>query len=209
MSGCVFINSSRSISTGRESVAAPGGTSSICPARTLRTRRGSFTRERRQRPSSVINLLWPAASDSKMTVVPVMATVTLFVVMAPPRESFGTRRRIEPLSSFAVRPALLKLKIVSAPRRVMVRSENVSSERDSPPVRTAVSSETLSFTAAGRASAWDGRSLTSRMICVTSASEEAAGAVGRAARTARLAIEPARILEARFIWQFGFGGVLE
>lgn len=199
MSGCVFISSSRSTSTGTGSVVASGGTSSICPARTLRTRRGSFTRERRARPSKVINLLLPAASDSKMTVVPVMATVTTLVLMAPPRESFGTRRRIEPLSSFAVRPALLKLKTVSAPRRVMVRSENVSSERDSPPVRTAVSSETLSSTAAGRASASDGRSLTSRMICVTRASEDAAVTVGRGARTARLAIEPARSLEARFI----------
>jgi hypothetical protein len=93
-----------------------------------------------------------------------MATVTALFLIDPPPESFGTRNRIEPLSTFAVRPALLKLKIVFAPRRVMVRSAKVSSERESPPVRTPVSSETLSFKAASRAAASVGSSLTSRMI---------------------------------------------
>jgi hypothetical protein len=108
--------------------------------------------------------------DSKITVVPVTATVTALDLMAPPPEFFGTRRRIEPLSSWTLRPALLKLKIVFEPRRVMVRSAKVSSERESPPVRTPVSSRTVSFTTAGRAAASEGRSFTSRIIWVTRAS---------------------------------------
>ena len=43
-------------------------------------------------------------------------------------------------------------------------------ERESPPVRTPVSSRTLSFTTAGRAAASEGRILTSRIIWVTRAS---------------------------------------
>jgi hypothetical protein len=162
MSGWFRITSLRSMFTGMGRVVAPGGTSIIWPARTFRNSRGFAVSDTRALPSSVINFLPRFAS--KITVVPVTATVTALFLMVPPPESLGTRSRIEPLSTFAVRPALLKLKIVFEPRRVIVRSGKVSSERDSPPVRTPVSSATLSFTAAGRAAASDGRSFTSRMI---------------------------------------------
>jgi hypothetical protein len=148
INGWVRINSSRSMSTGIGRVVAPAGTSSICPPRTVRDSPGLLLRESRDVPSSVISLLPPTESVSKITVVPVIATVTALLLIDPPPEFFGTRNRIEPLSMFAVRPDLLKLKIVFAPSRVIVRSGNVSSERESPPVRTPVSSETLSFTAA-------------------------------------------------------------
>ena len=153
INGWVRINSLRSMYTGIGSVVAPAGTSSICPARTLRNWPGLFVKKSRELPSSVINRLEPSGPASKITVVPVMATVTVLFLMAPPPEFFGTRNRIEPLSRFAVRPASLKLKIVLAPRRVMVRSAKVSSDRDSSPVRTAVSSATLSLMSASRGSA--------------------------------------------------------
>jgi hypothetical protein len=162
--GCVRINSSRSIVTGEGKSVAPGGTSNIWPARTVRHWLGFVLRAMRAVPSSVVNLLCPSGVLSKITVVPVMATVTALLRIDPPPESFGTRSRIEPLSTFAVRPLLLKVKIVFAPSRVIVRSWNVSSERESPPVRTPVSSLTWSFRAAARGSALAGKRLTSRMI---------------------------------------------
>ena len=164
MSGWFSITSFKSMLTGIGNVVAPAGTSSIWPARTLRESPGFDVSETRARPSSVINLLFVPRLPSKITVVPVIATVTALFLMVPPPESLGTRSKIEPLSTFAVRPALLKLKIVFEPRRVIVRSGKVSSERESPPVFTPVSSETLSFTAAGRSAASDGSSFTSRMI---------------------------------------------
>jgi hypothetical protein len=159
-----------------------------------------FVKESRELPSSVINLLAPSAPASKITVVPVMATVTVLFLIAPPPEFFGTRKRIEPLSTFAVRPASLKLKIVLAPRRVMVRSAKVSSDRDSSPVRTPVSSETLSLMSASRGSDSVGRSFTSRMIWVTCASfGVAANAVETDSAAAMTRYERPRILETNFI----------
>ena len=64
----------------------------------------------------------------------------------------------------------LKLKIVFAPKRVRVRSVNVSSVRESAPVRTAVPLRMLSFTTAGRGAACPGSSLTSFTTWVTRAS---------------------------------------
>jgi hypothetical protein len=148
----------------------------------------------------VVNWLCPSGLLSKITVVPVMATVTALLRIEPPPEFFGTRSRIEPLSTFAVRPLLLKVKIVFAPSRVIVRSGNVSSERESPPVRTPVSSLTWSFKAAARGSALAGKRLTSRMIWVTRASVDGAPVRAGTSRTmARPAIEPTKICEAVFI----------
>src|SRR5262249_46758771 len=62
------------------------------------------------------------------------------------------------------------LKIVFSPRRVMVLSLKVSSLRDWTPVCTAVPWRTSSFTAAGRADAFDGSTRTSWMTWVTLAS---------------------------------------
>ena len=149
------------------SSVASAGTSNNWPGPTFRDSLGFVLRETRADPSSVINLLGPCSLRSKITVVPVIATVTALLRMEPPPEFFGTRSRIEPLSTFAVRPLLLKVKIVLAPRRVIVRSANVSSDRESPPVRTPVSSVTWSFKAAARGSALAGKRLTSRMIWVT------------------------------------------
>ena len=148
-------------------------------------------------------MLLPAGSASKITVVPVIATVTALLRIVPPPESFGTRNKIEPLSTFAVRPDLLKLKIVFAPSRVIVRSGKVNSDRESPPVRTPVSSETLSFKLASRAAASAGSSFTSRMIWVTRASlGSAAIAVGYGKMNAAQVREPARILIADLIARF-------
>lgn len=209
MSGWLFMTSLRLMFTGIGRVVAPAGTSSICPARTLRKSPGFERRAIRELPSRVINLLLVPPPDSKMTVVPVIATLTALVLIDPPPESLGTRRRIEPLSTLAVRPPPVKLKIVFEPSRVMVRSGNVNSERDSPPVRTPVSSETLSFTAAGRAAAWEGRSLTSRTIWVTRASFAAAVAVGLGTRrNTRPSAELARILEVVFMGRVGFAEFL-
>jgi hypothetical protein len=163
ISGDLMIRS-RSTFTGNGSLVAPAFTSNICPALTFRVWRGYFTKARRAAPSKTINLLLPKRVDSKINVVPVIPTVTAFVLNSPPPESFGTCTRIEPLPSCPLRPALLKLKIVFAPRRVIVKSSKVSSERDSSPVRTAVFSLTWSFSAAGRGGASDRRSLTSRII---------------------------------------------
>jgi hypothetical protein len=115
-------------------------------------------------------LLRPDRADSRITVVPVIPTETALVVMRAPPESFGTRRSIEPLLKSTLRPALLKLKDVFAPRRVIVSSRKVSSDRESSPVRTPVPSFTLSFTTADFAADLEGRSLTSRMTRVTRAS---------------------------------------
>src|SRR5947207_1449014 len=144
-----------------------------------------------------------------MTVVPVTATVTALVLMDSPPESLGTRRRIEPLSILSLRPALLKLKIVLGASRVMVRSEKVSSEGESPPVRTPVSSATRSLTTAARAAASDGRSLTSRTIWVTRASlfdEVAATARPAQSKAAR---PFARIFCAAFILETPVGGSIQ
>ena len=55
-----------------------------------------------------------------------------------------------PLSTSTLRPPRLKLKMLFAPTRVIVRSAKVNSARESVPVRTAVPSVTLSFHEAGR-----------------------------------------------------------
>jgi hypothetical protein len=105
---------------------------------------------------------------------------------------------------------LLKLKIVLAPRRVIVRSEKVSSDLDSSPVRTPVSSETLSFTIASRGSAWEGRSFTSRMIWVTSASFGVApNPVEVMSGAAKRRHVPLTILETNFIPESGKGDARE
>src|SRR6266404_6872551 len=74
-----------------------------------------------------------------------------------------------PLPRFSSRVPSLKLKIVFAPRRVMVRSVKVSSARDSTPVRTAVPCGTSSLTAAARGAARPESNFTSLMIWVTRA----------------------------------------
>jgi hypothetical protein len=162
--------------------------------------------ESRELPTSVIKRLMPSGPETKITVVPVKATVTAVLLIEPPPEFFGTRNRIEPLSTFAVRPALLKLKIVLAPRRVMVRSPKVSSDRDSSPVRTPVSSDTLSLISASRGSAWDGRIFTSRMIWVTCASFDSAPSAAEAEmHTATITRVPERILETNFMGESRYG----
>jgi len=105
-----------------------------------------------------------------MTVVPVIAAVTAAVWTFAPPEPFGTRRRIAPLPKSTVREPWLKLKIVLAPNRAMVRSPKVNSARDSGPVRTAVSPRTVSVSVAGRGSVWPETNFTSLTTWVTRAS---------------------------------------
>src|SRR5256885_14792581 len=105
-----------------------------------------------------------------MTVVPVIAAVTAAVWIFVPPDPFGTRSRIAPLFRSTVREPSLKLKIVFAPNRAIVRSPKVNSARDSTPVRTAVSPRMVSLVVAGRGSARAGRIFTSLTTCVTRAS---------------------------------------
>ena len=116
------------------------------------------------------NLLRPERAVSMMTVGPVMPAVTAVVTIDAPPEFFGTRNKSEPGSICPSRPALLKLNTEFEPSRVMMRSVNVSSERYESPVRTAVPSLTLSFTAAARAFASSGSKFTCRTTGVTRAS---------------------------------------
>ena len=76
----------------------------------------------------------------------------------------GTRNSMAPSVSSRFRVPSVKLKMVLAPSRARVASENVSSVRDSTPVSTAVPSRTGSFTTAGRAGAAFGSNFTSRTI---------------------------------------------
>lgn len=87
---------------------------------------------------------------SSNTVVPVIAAVTAAVVIFAPPASFGTRSNMAPPPRSILRVPSSKLKMVFAPRRASVWSANVSSVRDSTPVRTAVPSRILSFRLAGR-----------------------------------------------------------
>ena len=84
--------------------------------------------------------------------------------------SLGYLKRIAPSIRFISRVPSLKLKIVLAPRRVMVRSAKVNSLRDCVPVRTALPRRTRSLTAAGRGAACSSSSLTSFTTWVTRAS---------------------------------------
>src|ERR1041385_161173 len=105
-----------------------------------------------------------------MTVVPVIAAVTAAVWIFAPPEPFGTRSRIAPFPRSTVREPSLKLKIVFAPKRAIVRSPKVSSARESAPVRTAVFPRTVSLVVAGRGAASGDWIFTSFTICVTRAS---------------------------------------
>jgi hypothetical protein len=59
---------------------------------------------------------------SIMMVVPVMAAVTAAVWIVAPPKPFGTCSSIDPFSRVMSRVPVLKLKNVSAPRRVRVLS---------------------------------------------------------------------------------------
>jgi hypothetical protein len=102
--------------------------------------------------------------NSKIAVPPVTPAVKAGVVIWTAGAFFGTCRSMAPLPKFSSRVPSLKLKIVFAPRRVMVASVKVSSARDSMPVRTAVPCCTSSLTAAGLGAAWPESNLTSLMI---------------------------------------------
>jgi hypothetical protein len=106
---------------------------------------------------------------SKIQVPPLIAADTAAVLIFTSGAVGGTETRMAPLVSFTSRDPALKLKTVFAPRRVIVRSANVSSVRDSVPVRTAVPCLTSSFTVAGRGAAWFGSSFTSFTTWVTRA----------------------------------------
>ena len=93
-----------------------------------------------------------------------MAAVTATVAIFASAPFRGTCRRTAPPPRLIWRAPSLKLKIVFAPRRVIVKSRKVSSERESAPVRTAVPASTLSFTTAARAAACPGSNLTSLII---------------------------------------------
>lgn len=87
MSGCDFMICLRSTGTGLGKVVAPGFTSSIWPASTCFDSFGCLTNRRSAPPSSTINLLRPAPLPSKITVVPVIPTVTALVLIVAPPES--------------------------------------------------------------------------------------------------------------------------
>jgi len=156
----VLLKRSRSTSTGSGSVVPFGLTISIWPAWRRTDSPTRLLRKIRPVPSRIINLMKASGWYSSITVVPVIAAVTAAVLICAPPASFGTRRSMAPPPSSRLRVPLSKLKIVFAPSRARVRSVNVSSARDSIPVRTAVPLRTSSLTAAGRGAACAGRSST-------------------------------------------------
>src|SRR4029077_7102828 len=106
---------------------------------------------------------------SKIAVKPLTAQVATAVVILTVPVSFGADIKIAPLPRSYVRMAPPKLKTVFAPSRVSVWSRNVSSARESVPVRTAVPSRTVSFTVAGRAAVCPASKRTSWITSVTRA----------------------------------------
>ncbi len=120
-------------------------------------------------PSSIKTLLGAPLFASQRAVPPVTAQVNPALRMCAAAPFAGTDTRIAPPPRVSSRPASLKLNTVLAPRRVMVRSINVSSARESVPVRTAVPLPMASLTLAGRGAACAGSNCTSLMTCVTRA----------------------------------------
>src|SRR6266567_1581271 len=117
----------------------------------------------------------------KSAVPPITETVTATVLALAGAAPLGTARRIVPLVRSTSRAPALRLKIVFAPSRVIVRSVNVSSARDSFPVRTALCNVTLSFTTAGRGAPCASNNRTSSIICETRASCNGAATANGAA----------------------------
>jgi hypothetical protein len=76
--------------TGCGILVAPAGTSTICPDLTNTDSRGYLISDARAPPSKTFNMVRPAFFDSKMTVVPVMATETALVAICAPPTFFGT-----------------------------------------------------------------------------------------------------------------------
>jgi hypothetical protein len=76
--------------TGDGIFVAPAGTSTICPALTNTDSRGYLISAARAPPSKTFKIVRPAFLDSKMTVVPVMATETALVAICAPPAFFGT-----------------------------------------------------------------------------------------------------------------------
>src|SRR5437773_9756387 len=107
---------------------------------------------------------------AKNAVPPITETVTATVLALAGAAPLGTARRIVPLVRSTSRAPALRLKIVFAPSRVIVRSVNVSSARDSFPVRTALCNVILSFTTAGRGAPCASNNRTSSIIWGTRAS---------------------------------------
>src|SRR5262249_33211202 len=94
-----------------------------------------------------------------------------------------TARRTLPLLRSTSRVLALRLKIVFAPSRVIVRSLKVSSARDSFPVRRALSNVSLSFTTAGRGAPCASNNRTSWITWETRASSNGAAVANRVALT--------------------------
>src|SRR5205823_439677 len=117
-----------------------------------------------------------------------MAAVTAAVLILTLEPFFGTDTKTAPSRRSSSRACWLKLKIVLAPSRAIVRSAKVNSVRESVPVRTAVPMLTSSFTDAGRAAACWESNRTSLIIWVTRADDNSAavvaeGTVGRQTKT--------------------------
>ena len=87
-------------------------------------------------PSRVRSLIHPPGLYSNITVVPVMAAVTVAVRMVAPPAFLGTWSKTDPCFNSTLRPPSRKLKTEFWPKRVIVLSLKVSSVRDWRPVCT-------------------------------------------------------------------------
>ena len=72
------------------------------------------------------------AEDNNLARVQLLTLAGVLILMLP--ELFGTHNKMAPLAKSKARAPSLKLKMVFAPRRVMVALVKVSSPRDSLPV---------------------------------------------------------------------------
>src|SRR5260370_8124695 len=104
-----------------------------------------------------------AGPVANRAVAPILPAVTPAVLILAAGAFEGTSKRMAPLVTFSSQAASLKLKMVFSPSRVTVRSEKVNSARDSVPVRTAVPTQTFSFTPAGRAATFHRPNRTSQL----------------------------------------------
>jgi hypothetical protein len=122
--------------------------------------------------------------------VPVTAAVIAPACTLPPPAPFGEENSIVPPSRVISRPPAKKRKSVFEPTRVMVRSGNLNSARDSSAVFRAVWPLIISPIVAGLVDCISGKSDTIFTVLVTSAclKGSACAAVGSAAHRTRVVI---------------------
>ena len=104
--------------------------------------------------------------------VPVTAAVTAPAWTLPPPAPLGEENKIVPLSRMTSRPPGRNRKRAFEPTRVIVKSGNFNSARESPPVLRAVLPRTMSPSAARRGGPFSPKSETIFTVRVTSASSK-------------------------------------